>query len=110
MPISVYLKLNIYSYVHIPKYLPHVVEIYLTPSPKSVPHLCYLSSWMKDTHTHNLYIFSKPETTQVSDTTLYVVRIYFPIDKPEVVITYYVASGLLLTPVGQPSGPFSLNS
>lgn len=37
-------------------------------------------------------------------------RVYFPIDNPELSLAiYYVPSGLLLTPIGQPSGPHILD-
>ena len=39
---------------------------------------------------------------------LHGVRIYFPIDNPELsLIIYYVLPGMLLAPVGQPPGPHS---
>jgi hypothetical protein len=68
------------------------------------PTLDQLCSWMKDTHS---LILSSTIAGQLP--TLRAVRIYLPINNPKLLITiYYVPSGLLLTPIGQPSGPCSL--
>lgn len=42
---------------------------------------------------------------------IYAIRIYFPIDNPQIILTpYFIPSSLLLTSVGHPSGSYSLDS
>jgi hypothetical protein len=47
----------------------------------------------------------------ISLPTLHAVRIYFPINNPKLLLNiYYLLFGLLLTPVGQHTGPCSYGS
>jgi hypothetical protein len=79
---------------------------HLNPSPRFLSYLWLLSFWIKTTLTAFIFIINLSSTVAEQLPTLHSVRIYFLIDSPYLLLTiHYFPSVLLLTPLGQPSGP-----
>ena len=70
-----------------------------------LPTLDHLCSRMKDTHSLYIFKYALGSTIAGQLPTLHAVRIYFPINNPELLLTiYYARSGQPLTQLGIPLG------